>query len=156
MRAPFATRHRMRLTFDRTPELFRETRDLTAELYNKQRVLWMQTHEPSLFVPIRAMQYLAVIDREEIIFVDALRPSWVAISWQRFRSRQRDGLQTPVTYDCVIYQADAFEVDKRLQQAFFVALEALAQKQPKPEGGARLTPFKPVSSEPSEADDPLS
>ena len=55
-------------TFLRSHEIQREIRTLPADLYNLARILYCQSGNPALFVPIRDMQYLAVIDIEEIFF----------------------------------------------------------------------------------------
>jgi len=121
--------------------LSRDTRELSAALYNKQRLMFIQARSASLFVPIRSMQYLAVIDREEIIFVDGMRPRLVAISWQHFRYHDRDNLRMPVRYDCVVYQADVIPLQQRLPQAFFLALDTLERKRPVSETAATIVPL---------------
>ena len=57
-------------TFFRPPALLREPLTIPAGLYNRCRLLHTRSELPHLFVPIRSMQFLAVIDREETIFID--------------------------------------------------------------------------------------
>jgi len=59
-------------SFERGEELGSEPRKLPAETYNTMRLLLDYSDSSCVFVPIRSMQYMAVIDREEIIFVDAI------------------------------------------------------------------------------------
>ena len=67
MRGRFTTE-----TFFRPEEVARSSLRLSAELFNRCRLLLSRCESEHLFVPIRSMQYQAVIDREEAIFVDNL------------------------------------------------------------------------------------
>lgn len=118
----------MELVCYRNAELEREPRLLPAAAYNSAHLLLEHSKEGVVFVPIRSMQYLAVIDREEIIFLDAEHKSWVEIAWQNFRPQQRSSLDEPVPYEAVYYNSDAKETMKRLQVEFPLALRALAAK----------------------------
>ncbi|MEE9328387.1 MAG: hypothetical protein V3U71_13960 [Cocleimonas sp.] len=48
-----------------------------------------------MFVPIRSMQYMAVIDREEVIFVYAHRREVIEFTWRRFNPQERNSLEDP-------------------------------------------------------------
>ena len=122
-----------------------ETRTLPAELYNLARVLIAKSAEP-VFVPIRSMQYLAVLDEEEFIFVDGGGSRTIEIAWQRFRPGTRQALDEAVPYDAVYYSAEAPETMKRLQSDFAKALHAYAAKQPQPEEMASVTHLTPKTS----------
>ena len=56
-------------TFYRPAETGREERLLPAPVYNLTHLLLAQTDSGCVFVPIRSMQYMAVLDAEESIFV---------------------------------------------------------------------------------------
>jgi hypothetical protein len=58
-------------TFFRPVELSRERLAIPAALFNRCRVLRKRSPTRHLFVPIRNMQYLTVVDSDEIIFVDS-------------------------------------------------------------------------------------
>lgn len=118
----------MELVCYRDAELERESHMLPAAAYNNSRLLLEHSREGVVFVPIRSMQYLAVIDREEIIFLDAEHKSWVEISWQKFRPQQRNSLNEAVPYEAVYYDPVARKTMKRLQVEFPPALKALAAK----------------------------
>jgi hypothetical protein len=88
------------------------------------------------------MQYLAVVDNEEIVFVDGQGPRRIELSWRRFRAKDRADLVSPVAYQCVYYTQEARAIMGRLQAEFFKALELLEQRQPGPAGEATVTPLR--------------
>jgi hypothetical protein len=113
-------------------------RQLPAELYNKILLLFSRLHKGNLFVPIRSMQYLAIIDAKEIVFVDGQGPRVVELAWQRFRPQEREDLHAPVSYECVYYERKGVQTMRRLQGEFFKALEVIEARLPRP-GGATVT-----------------
>lgn len=118
----------------------RQARALPASTYNLARVLLGRSPAGVLFVPIRAMQYLAILDGEEFVFVDGQHKSWIEVAWQRFRPQARSALDDPVPYEAVVYHPDGLNVLGRLMGEFPKALQALAAKE-RPEGPARLLKF---------------
>ena len=132
-------------TFYRPEPLAREDRMLPAETYNRAHHLVAQAHEGCVFVPIRSMQFLAVLDREEFVFIDRERRNLIDISWQHFQPSQRSALDEPVPYEAVYYSATAPETMKRLQGEFQKALRELEGRAP-PRASARIVPLKRVSS----------
>jgi hypothetical protein len=127
-------------TFYRPPELAREPRTLPAETYNAARGLLARAAHACVFVPIRAMQYLAVIDAEEIVFVDREGGRRIEIAWQRFRAGERAALDAPEPYEAVYYAPHAAETMKRLQGELRKALHDLAGRAPAPVA-ARILPL---------------
>jgi hypothetical protein len=127
----------LEITCYRDAELQREPHFLPAAVYNTAHLLLEHSKEGVVFVPIRSMQYLAVMDLEEIIFLDGENKSWVAIAWQNFRPQQRNALAEPVSYEAVYYNPGAKETMQRLLVEFPPALKALATKDT-PSGAARL------------------
>ena len=123
-------------TFYRPDEVSREARALPAETYNLARRL--RTQGESLFVPIRAMQYLAVLDDDEFIFVDREGGRRIEVSWQGFRPQDRSALDAPVHYEAVYYSGEAKELMRRLQGEFQKALTGLARRKPVSTGRARI------------------
>ena len=118
----------MDLTCYRDTELQREPRRLPAALYNIALLLLEHSSNGVVFVPIRSMQFLAVIDREEIIFLDAEYKSLVDIAWQNFRPQLRESLTDPVPYEAVYYSRNAEKTMGRLLAEFAPALNALSAK----------------------------
>ena len=110
---------RVREIFERGKPLGHEQRSLPAKTYNGMRLLLDYSEGNSVFVPLRSMQYLAVIDREEVIFVDATSARRVIeFAWQEFRQGERDGLSEPVNYRFEYYKSKALEVAGRVQGEF--------------------------------------
>jgi hypothetical protein len=131
----------MQETFYRPPEVARESRRLPAETYNLALVLWRQSRGDGLFVPIRTMQYLAVVDDAEIIFVHREGRRMIEIAWQSFHPEVRESLADPVPYELVTYAgADPGGV-QRLPMEFLQALRSLAQKN-RPSAPTRVVPLR--------------
>ena len=128
-------------TFYRPAEQGRESRHLPAETYNLAHLLLAHAQHGCVFVPIRSMQVLAVLDREEFVFVDRERRRWVEIAWQHFRPGERDALDAPVAYEAVYYSPEARETMKRLQAEFLKALRDQQGREPQ-RVRARILPWK--------------
>lgn len=75
------------------------------------------------------MQYLAIIDKEEIVFIDSLDKRWIAVAWQSFEPQLRNALDDAVPYQAVYYRPDGNQIMKRLQGEFLKALHLLDQRQ---------------------------
>lgn len=117
-------------TFYRPNEVARESRTLAAAIYNLAHVLLARSNSGCLFVPIRSMQYLAVLDSEEFIFVDREGGRKIGIAWQQFRPGERAALDASVAYETVYYSAGEMQVMMRLQSEFHKALIQLEQRTP--------------------------
>lgn len=130
----------MDVTIHRYPALAREARQLPANTYNLAHTLLARS-PGAVFVPIRSMQFLAVIDAEEIVFVDHLQKSLAVLAWQNFRPQARAGLDDPVPFEAVYYDRDGIEIMKRLQGEFAKTLAPLALRG-RVEGPARVLKFE--------------
>jgi hypothetical protein len=114
-------------------EFRRETVSISAELFNRCRLLLSRCQYEHIFVPIRSMQYLAVIDAQEIIFVDsqayAVRGGeggrMILLAWQFRPDLRPDALNEPVPIDVVYYHPDAVAIQKRLMGDFLKSLDIL-------------------------------
>ena len=124
-------------TFERGQPLGEMASALPAATYNLTRILLANSPRDCVFVPIRAMQYQAVIDREGIIFVDSQYRRWVEVAWRQFRPRERAALDEPVAYQAVFYTAEGRDLQRRLQAEFHKALSLLDSRRPAP-GEARI------------------
>lgn len=146
----------VRETFFRpTTEHAREQRTLPAPLYNTIRQLLHHADGASVFVPIRSMQYLAVIDAEEIIFVDALGGyayhdgeggRLIRLAWRPFIGR--DSLCDPVSCEMVYYFSGLQAVQARLLSEIGPVLNHVKHQQAtqqSPASTVRILPFKPRS-----------
>ena len=128
----------MELSLYRGAEILRQGRSLPAALYNLLHTLVARQKDGCLFVPIRSMQYLAVADREEVVFVDGHTKHLIDVAWCGFQPRARASLEDPVTFDAVVYTEAGQAILPRLQAEFTSALAALARKQPTARGAAVL------------------
>lgn len=115
-------------TFYRPPELSRDPRTLPGGTYNLARVLLKRAATGCLFVPLRGMQFLAVLDAEEFIFVDREGRRIIELAWQHFSPQARHSLDDPVSYEAVYYSPAGAEITRRAQSEFHKALLALEQK----------------------------
>jgi hypothetical protein len=130
----------MEIRFYRDEPLSREVRSLPAEDYNLTRLLLSRSSAGCVFVPIRSMQVLAVIDADEIIFTHREAAREVEIAWTRFRPDQRARLDQPVEFEALYYQPGARESMARLQGDFLKALRLMAERQA-PRTDARVLAF---------------
>ena len=71
--------------FYREQEIARLPAFLPAATYNLAHTLLARAGT-CLFVPIRSLQYMAVLDAEEFLFVDRQHKSWVELAWHHFRT----------------------------------------------------------------------
>lgn len=122
--------------FFRADPICAEPTTIPAALYNRCRLLLTRCQQPHLFVPIRSMQYLAVIDRDEVIFVDsqayAVRNGeggrMVMLSWRFDGTRGRDSLDAPVAIAVLYHHHQAQNLGMRLQGEFDKALADLQRR----------------------------
>jgi hypothetical protein len=136
----------------------RESTQIPAALYNRCRLLLSRCAEPHVFVPIRSMQYLGVIDAEEVIFVDsqayAVRGGvggrMIMLSWRFIAAGSRDSLHEPVPIEVLCHHPRAMELRTRLRGEFDKALALLEGKQ-RDQGCAprrkKVVPFPPAGSD---------
>ena len=113
----------VRETFFRPPEHSRQSSALPADLYNALQLLLKGQTGSCVFVPIRAMQYQAVVEREEVIFVDSQGGyahqdgeggRLIRIAWVLTPPAGRDSLTEPVPCEVVYYAPGLKETQWRL------------------------------------------
>lgn len=131
----------MEITCYREKELSRETRHLPATTYNLAIKLLARSKTGNVFLPIRAMQYLAILDDREFIFIDGERKSLIDIAWQHFRPQQRETLDEAVEYEAAYYYDHSQSLMNRLQGEFHKALLAACEKD-KVEAPAKVLKFE--------------
>jgi hypothetical protein len=123
--------------FFRPEPIRQEAATIPAVLYNRCRLMLSRCPRPHVFVPIRSMQYLAVIDAEEVIFVDsqayAVRDGeggrMILLSWRFHPARKRESLSEPVSIELLYHHAKAEEVQRRIQGELAKALQELESRQ---------------------------
>ena len=117
----------MKMSLYRGDEILREPRNLPAATYNLAHTLLAHANG-CVFVPIRTMQYLAIVDAEEIAFVDREASRLVQLAWRDFRPQARTALDEPVPYEVAYYMPDSRQTMQRLQVEFPRALQQLAAR----------------------------
>jgi hypothetical protein len=142
------------LKFFRPDEIGRESHKLPAELYNQSRLLLNRTELNCQFVPIRSMQYQAVITDMEIIFVDSLGYAvldgeggrLIVIAWQFPKHQPRENLNSPVAMDLVYYHPDYNELQRRLLGEFNRAMKEMLSRQRVAETPGQCLKVIPISA----------
>jgi hypothetical protein len=129
----------MQASFYREQEIARVPGFLPATTYNLAHTLLARAGK-CLFVPIRALQYMAVLDAEEFIFVDSQNKAWVELAWQHFHPQARASLDARVPFEVVHYSPQAAETMKRLPGEFHKALQVLAERD-RPHETAHILPL---------------
>jgi hypothetical protein len=141
-------------TFFRPAETARERVNLPASLFNRCLLLLNHASAKHVFIPIRSMQYQAVIDASEIIFVDnqgyAVSEGHggrlIMLAWDVALRSNRDSLNAPVPIEIVYYNSDGHEIHRRLMSEFPKALDRYEARQ-KDAGSDSVTatvlPFRP-------------
>ena len=114
--------------FYREQEIARLPAFLPASTYNLAHTLLARAGK-CLFVPIRNLQYMAVLDAEEFIFVDSQNKAWVELAWQHFRPQARSSLDERVPFEVAHYLPQAAKTMKRLPGEFHQALQLISDRQ---------------------------
>ena len=119
-----------------------EPRLIRAETYHLGRLLQGQSPNGVVFVPIRTMQFLAVLDAQAWVFVDGEKKHQIELAWQNFKPQNRDALAAAVPFEVAFYSAASVELMPRLVSAFHGALVEATRRNPKPSSRNKVLPFK--------------
>jgi len=119
-------------TFFRPEETSRERLNLPAPLLNRCILLLKHSSNKHVFVPIRTMQVQAVIDTDEIIFVDnegyAVQDGnggrMIIVAWRLPNQQERDSINQPVPIDVIYYCGRDHDTHRRLMSDFPKAIDA--------------------------------
>jgi hypothetical protein len=141
-------------TFFRPAEVDREQLNLPAQLFNRCVLLLNRSITRNVFVPVRTMQYQAVIDTDEIIFVDnqgyAVRDGkggrLIVMAWQMPMHQSRDSLTEPIPIQVVYYINRGHDIHRRLIGEFTKALDLYEERlksSDNAEQQAVILPFQP-------------
>ena len=117
--------------FFRREETAREQVSLPAPLFNRCLLLLNHSASAHVFVPIRSMQLQAVIDKDEVTFVDnhgymvkdGHGGRLIVMAWQLAHG-PRDTLNEPVPIDIVYYGSEGHETHRRLMGEFPKTLDS--------------------------------
>lgn len=129
-------------TFFRPEAVERKQSALPATIYNGLQLLLTRSQTDCVFVPIRSMQYQAVVDREEVIFVDSQGGyayqdgkggRLIRVAWRLQPPQSRLSLTEPVPCEIIFYFPGLKEEQWRLVSEIQPALEQLMKRQRKQE-----------------------
>lgn len=113
----------------------KERHRLPGEVYNQTRIMLVRNSWEGVFVPIRSMQYQAVIDLEEIIFIDAIAGRNIQCAWREFDANGRKTVNASVEFEWEYYVEPDVNFERRLLGEFSKALSAQMMKSKKEVGG---------------------
>lgn len=115
-----------------TPEEFSTHQEtLPAQSYNLAHILLNRFKQPHLFVPIRSMQYLAIIEPTNFWFVDSLAYSvhnneggrLITVSWHPIiTAQQRENINQHMDCEIKYYQQNQNAIQTRLRGEFYQAM----------------------------------
>lgn len=140
-------------TFFRPPAVARQASALPAALYNTMQNLLARSRSGCVFVPIRSMQFIGVIDRAEVVFVDSQAYArqgdqggrLILLAWKPCPGADRVSLTEPVPCEVVFYEPRLGEIQRRLVGEFGRAMSDLDQRYRDaalPPQGARILAFE--------------
>jgi len=110
---------------------------LLSQTYNLAHVLLNRSQSSHLFIPIRSMQYLAVIEKSTFWFVDSLAYTvrgdeggrLIRVSWHPLMTaNQRDSLTQHMDCRVIFYGGDMSETQTRLNSEFYQAMLQIDQR----------------------------
>ncbi|MCG7967774.1 MAG: hypothetical protein JAZ19_17650 [Candidatus Thiodiazotropha taylori] len=122
--------------FFRPDELACERLTIPAPLYNQCRLMLSRCQYEHVFIPVRTMQIQAVLDEEEVIFIDnqayAVKDGQggklIRLAWKFRRDLDRDNLADPAPIDMIYYDEKARELHNRLIGEFKKAMDLLEER----------------------------
>ncbi|WP_386028827.1 hypothetical protein [Thiorhodococcus fuscus] len=132
-------------------EVAREQTRIPASLYGALVSLRRDAGDKGVFVPIRSLQYLAVIDREEVVFVDAVGGyahrdgeggRLIRIAWRPVV--RRDSLSAPVSCEVIYYFSGLKDIQRRLLSDLASEVAKTLERRFVEDGGVwegRILPF---------------
>ena len=127
----------VRETFFRPEAHSREAGVMPADLYNALQLILKGPGGCCVFVPLRNLQYQAVVEREEVIFVDSYGGyahqdgqggRLILIAWDLTPGAARESLSAPVPFEIICYQPGLKETQRRLIGEVHAALQQALQR----------------------------
>lgn len=122
---------------------------MPADLYTLYYSLFSRNKQGCVFVPIRSMQVMAVLDKREIIFVDSQSYAYsgneggrlIVIAWKFSPSHNREALTESRPCEIVFYGKNLGDLQLRLIAEFRQAMELLDRRyryEKLPASGAKI------------------
>ena len=108
-----------------------------SQTYNLAHVLLNRSQSSHLFIPVRSLQYLAIIEKNAFWFVDSLAYAvrgdeggrLIRVSWHPLVSaNEREGLTQNMDCRVIFYGEDMSEIQKRLNSEFYQSMLQVDQR----------------------------
>lgn len=115
--------------FYRDDSVYCEEMILAAEPYNAMHLLYRRSPEESIFLPLNNVQYLSIIHRDEVIFLDRHDDRQIEFAWRLFRPEVRHALTDFVPFCLECYQVKGIESARQVVEEFNEAVIHLWQKE---------------------------
>jgi len=123
-------------TFFLPNEVDRKDWLVPSGIYNLYHSLQVRCKTGHVFVPIRTLQFMAVLDKNEIVFVDSQSYATskneggrlILVAWKFPASHDRDALTDPMPCEIVFYEKKNSDLQLRLISEFRQAMELLDQR----------------------------
>jgi hypothetical protein len=127
----------IRQTFFRPEEVAREQVNIRADLFNRCRLALNHSDTECAFVPVRSMQFQAVISRNEIIYVDnqGYRVQddqggrLIVLAWDLTAADRRESITDPVPIKIIYFHENLRDIQRRLIGEFPTALSRHEEKE---------------------------
>ncbi|HQT42859.1 MAG TPA: hypothetical protein PLD79_02610 [Halothiobacillus sp.] len=136
----------MEISLYRNDALATESRALRAQTYNLGHTLWAKNSDGVVFMPIRRMQFLAILDAEEWVFVDGENKHLIELAWQKFRPQARNAIDDAVPFDVVFYTEASVNLMPRLEAELHVVLNDAVHRMHAAHRRGDVLPFKQSNS----------
>lgn len=110
---------------------------LLSNTYNLAHTLLNRSNSDHLFIPIRSLQYLAIIEKNTFWFVDSLAYATrgdeggrlIRISWHPIvLPNERDSLVQNMDCRVIFYGCDMHKIQSRLNIEFYKAMQLIDQR----------------------------
>ncbi|MGD9500383.1 MAG: hypothetical protein AB7V33_07780 [Halothiobacillus sp.] len=112
----------MEISLYRDEAVSSASRTLRAQTYNMGHTLLAKNPDGVVFLPIRSMQFLAILDAEEWVFVDGEKKHLIEVAWQKFRPQSRSAIDEAVPFEAMFYTEEGPGLMSHLESAVHEAL----------------------------------
>ena len=124
-------------TFFRPEGVAREQVNIRADLFNRCRLALNHSNTDCAFIPIRSMQFQAVISRDEIIYVDnqgyrvqdGQGGRLIVLAWNLATADRRESITDPVPIEIIYFHENLRDIQRRLISEFPAALSRHEEKE---------------------------
>lgn len=111
---------------------------LLSQTYNLAHILLNRSQSDHVFIPVRSLQYLAIVEKNTFWFVDSLDYAvrgneggrLIRISWHPLlHTNEREGLNQDMDCRVLYYGKDMHDIQNRLGHEFYQSMLQVDQRQ---------------------------